>query len=53
MVCVHSECSQSGASVVTTRVKLAARSKEEDGAWLDTDGCNTCLCGPLGAVCTE
>ena len=29
MVCVDSECSQSGASVVTTRVKLAARSKEE------------------------
>ena len=32
MVCVDSECSQSGAIVVTTRVKLAARSNEEESS---------------------
>ena len=32
MVCVPSECSQSGAMVVTTRVKLAARSKAEESS---------------------
>ena len=26
---------------------------KQGDSWIDSDGCNKCLCGALGAVCTE